>query len=59
MFIQVIQGKTKDKAGLSRQNDSWGTDLEPGATGYLGMTGGVADDGTVIMLARFESEQRF
>ena len=55
MFIQVIQGKTNDKAGLSRQNDKWQSDLAPGAKGYLGMTGGVADDGTVIMLARFES----
>lgn len=56
MFIQVVQGKTNDKAGVSRQNDRWEAELAPGATGYLGMTGGVADDGTVIMLARFESE---
>ena len=56
MFIQVIEGRTDDKAGLARQNDRWQADLAPGATGYLGMTGGVADDGTVIFLARFESE---
>src|SRR5689334_11063567 len=56
MFIQVIQGKTGDKAGLARQNDRWQKDLAPGATGYLGMTGGVADDGTVVFLARFDSE---
>ena len=56
MFIQIIQGRTNDKAGLARQNDRWETDLAPGAKGYLGMTGGVADDGTVIFLARFESE---
>jgi hypothetical protein len=56
MFIQVIQGKTNDKAGLARQNDRWQADLAPGAKGYLGMTGGIAADGTVIMLARFESE---
>jgi len=54
MFIQVIQGKTNDNAGLARQNDRWQTDLGPGAKGYLGMTGGVADDGTVIFLARFD-----
>ena len=57
MFIQVIQGRTNDKAGLARQNDQWGAELAPGATGYLGMTGGVADDGTVIFLARFDSEK--
>jgi hypothetical protein len=56
MFIQVVQGKTSDTAGLSRQNDRWEAELAPGATGYLGMTGGVAEDGTVIFLARFDSE---
>ena len=56
MFIQVIEGKTNDKAGLGRQNDRWQAELAAGATGYLGMTGGVAGDGTVIMLARFDSE---
>jgi hypothetical protein len=56
MFIQVIQGRTKDQAGLAAQNDRWQADLAPGAKGYLGMTGGVADDGTVIFLARFDSE---
>ena len=56
MFIQVIEGKTNDKAGLAGQHDRWGSELTPGARGYLGMTGGVADDGRVIMLARFDSE---
>ena len=56
MFIQVIEGKTSDKSGLARQNDRWQADLAPGAKGYLGMTGGVADDGTVIFLARFDDE---
>jgi hypothetical protein len=56
MFIQVIQSKTNDKAGLARQNDRWEAELRPGAKGYLGMTGGVADDSTVIFLARFDSE---
>jgi hypothetical protein len=56
MFIQVIEGKTNDKAGLERQNDRWQSELAPGAKGYLGMTGGVAADGTVIFLARFDSE---
>ena len=57
MFIQVIQGRTSDAEGLVRQFDRWVAELQPGATGYIGATGGVADDGTVIMLARFESEE--
>lgn len=56
MFIQVIQGKTSDAASLRRQSDRWDEELKPGAKGYLGTTGGVADDGTAIFFARFESE---
>jgi hypothetical protein len=56
MFIQVIQGRTKDPGGLRGQFDKWQENLRPGASGYLGSTGGVADDGTVIVLARFENE---
>jgi hypothetical protein len=57
MFMQVIQGKTKDAAGLRRQLDRWLEQLGSEAAGYLGTTGGVADDGTAVFLARFESEE--
>ena len=56
MFIQVIQGKTKDAEGLRRQFDSWTQEVGPGTKGWLGTTGGIAEDGTVIVLARFEDE---
>jgi hypothetical protein len=55
MFIQVIQGKVKDEAGLQRCMERWERELEPGAAGYLGTTAGICDDGTFIALARFES----
>ena len=55
MFIQVIQGRTSDAEGLRRQFDRWSEEVRGGAKGYLGSTGGVADDGTAIFLARFES----
>ncbi|MEW6471579.1 MAG: hypothetical protein AB1679_04865 [Actinomycetota bacterium] len=57
MFIQVITGTTSDREGLRRQADRWEQDLRPGATGFLGSTGGVTDDGRFIMAARFESEE--
>jgi hypothetical protein len=57
MFVQVIQGKTRDADALRRQFDRWQRDLGSGAKGYLGTTGGVADDGTAIVLARFNSEE--
>ena len=57
MFIQVITGTTSDQEGLRRQFDRWERELRPGATGFLGSTGGVTDDGRFFMAARFESEE--
>ncbi|HET8788582.1 MAG TPA: hypothetical protein VFO47_07530, partial [Actinomycetes bacterium] len=37
--------------------DRWDRELAPGATGWLGSTAGVTDDGRFIALARFESEE--
>ena len=48
MFIQVIQGKVADAEGLRAAMDRWGRDLQPGATGWLGTTGGITDDGTFV-----------
>lgn len=56
MFIQVVQGKTDDPEGLIRQSERWQEDVKPSAIGYLGSTAGVADDGTFIVLARFQDE---
>jgi hypothetical protein len=57
MFAQVIQGKTSDAEGFQRQMDRWEQELKPGAKGFVGSTGGVAADGTVIAVVRFESEE--
>ena len=57
MFVQVIQGRTSDAEGLRAAMDRWTEDLAPGAVGWLGSTGGVTDDGRVVMVARFESEE--
>jgi len=55
MFVQVIEGRVSDRDGLHRQMDRWRSGLQPGATGFLGATAGVTDDGTSISFARFES----
>ncbi len=55
MFVQVIEGRVSDREGLNRQMDKWEKDLRPGATGFLGSTSGVTDDGYGIAFARFES----
>jgi len=56
MFVQVMQGRCKDAAGLRRQLDRWMEEIEPGATGWLGATGGVTKDGDAIAVVRFDSE---
>ncbi len=56
MFIQVMEGKVRDVEGLRAQMDRWLEELMPGASGYLGSTGGVTDSGDCIMIARFASE---
>jgi hypothetical protein len=53
MFVQVIKGHTQDAAAIRRQNERWRDEVRPGAVGFMGGTAGVADDGTVIVFARF------
>jgi hypothetical protein len=57
MFIQLIQGDVADPAALRRQIERWQSELKPGATGYLGSTGGITDDGRYFGCVRFESAE--
>jgi hypothetical protein len=57
MFVQVIQGQVADAEQVRAALDRWARELAPGATGWLGSTAGVTDDGRFIALARFESEE--
>ena len=57
MFIQVIQGKVADAQGLQAAMDRWVADLQPGAQGWLGSTGGFTDDGMFVSTVRFESPE--
>lgn len=56
MFVQMMEGKVRDPARLQEQMDRWLRDLRPGATGYLGSTSGVTDQGDCIMVVRFATE---
>ena len=56
MFAQVIQGQVSDPAQVRAALDRWAQELAPGATGWLGTTAGVTDDGQFIAVARFDSE---
>jgi hypothetical protein len=57
MFVQVMQGKVKDAAGLQKQFERWDQEIRPKAAGFLGSTAGVTPDGEFIAVARFESEE--
>jgi hypothetical protein len=57
MFAQVIQGRTTDRAGVRARFEEWDKNLKAGAEGFLGSTAGVSDDGELIAIARFESEE--
>jgi hypothetical protein len=57
MFVQVIQGHVSDATQVRAQLDRWVEEVAPGAVGWLGSTSGVTDDGRLIALARFESDE--
>jgi hypothetical protein len=56
MFVQVVQGTVNDPAALMAAVQQWRDEVGPGATGWLGSTGGVTDDGRFIAVVRFASE---
>jgi hypothetical protein len=56
MFVQVVQGELSDAGEARAALDRWVKELAPGATGWLGTTAGVTEDGRFVALARFESE---
>ena len=57
MFIQAISGTAKDVDAMERESDRWQQEVRPGATGYLGITWGIADDNRFVTLVRFESAE--
>ena len=58
MFIQVMQGEIKDIEGSPRSTmDRWREEVGPAAEGYIGGTFGVADDGQLVVVVRFDSEE--
>ena len=56
MFVQVIEGRTSDPAGVIEHGERWQQEVRPGAIGYLGVTAGVTVDGRTIAVVRFEDE---
>ena len=57
MFAQVIRAKVSDPDAVRPVVDRWMKELGPTATGWLGSTSGVTEDGQLFVLVRFESEE--
>jgi hypothetical protein len=57
VFVQIIQAKVDEASGVQAALDRWVSDLAGEATGWLGSTAGVTDDGTFLAIARFDSEE--
>lgn len=56
MFIQSFRGPTEDPEALRGRFDAWRRDHASKAEGWLGTTAGVTDDGELIAVVRFDSE---
>jgi hypothetical protein len=57
VFIQVIECQVSDPKQVHAALDRWVEELSGGATGWLGTTAGVTEDGRFIAMVRFESQQ--
>ena len=57
MFIQIIQGRCSRPEDLHRVLDRWTEELSEGATGWLGGTYGITDDGMFVGVVRFDSRE--
>jgi hypothetical protein len=56
MFIQILQGRVADEAGVRGEVERWQGELGADAPGWLGLTAGIGDDHTFLIVFRFASE---
>ncbi len=56
MFVQVIEGRLRDRESVPRHLATWTSDAASGAEGWLGSIAGLSADGTFLAIAGFESE---
>ena len=54
MFVRVVRGKVADPRAALAATSGWVGGIKATASGYLGSTAGVTEDGTLV---RFESQQ--
>jgi hypothetical protein len=57
VFAQIIRDNVTDPGAVRPVVDRWMKELGPHASGWLGSTSGVSEDGQLFVLVRFESEE--
>src|SRR5918995_5204615 len=57
MFAQMFTGKVTDAEAVRAAFEGWPAAVGRDAKGWLGSTAGITDDGQLVALARFESEE--
>jgi hypothetical protein len=57
MFVLKVEARTTQPDALRKHVLTWPADVGKSATGWLGNTAGVSDDGHFILLMRFVSEE--
>lgn len=57
MFVQIIRATVSDPGAIDGTFNHWSKELAPGASGWLGTTGGVTNDGQLFIMVRFESAE--
>ncbi|MGB7962042.1 MAG: hypothetical protein WCF12_03650 [Propionicimonas sp.] len=56
MFVQLFTGKVTDATAVRGLLEGWPAGAGRDAQGWLGSTAGITDDGQLVALARFESQ---
>ena len=57
MFAQMFTGKVTDAEAVRAAFEGWPAGVGRDAKGWLGSTAGITDDGQLVALARFQSEE--
>jgi hypothetical protein len=57
VFIQIIQGRCSRPDEVRALAEEWSRDMAPGATGWLGGTYGITDEGEFLGVVRFEDRE--
>jgi hypothetical protein len=59
VFVQILQGKVADAAGVRGELDRWWRELGPSVPGWRRLTAALGDDGEFLALLQFDSRDSY